>query len=1212
MIKRLIVWSFFLLTIFRAEAQDSLHARILLIGDAGQLTNGVHPVVAAAQKLVPMDKKTTVVYLGDNLYKTGLPDNSLPNYAIAKAPLDSQIRITSNPDVKIYFIPGNHDWANGGTNGYESILRVQSYIDLLGSKNVIMLPRDGCPGPVEVSITKDITLLILDSQWWLHEKEKPGIESDCPYKTKEEILVQLDDILAKNEDKLVILATHHPFRSYGQHGGYFTLKQHIFPFTDAVKNLYIPLPVIGSIYPLTRAVFGTTQDLKHPLYQEMISDIESVVKGHKNVIYVSGHDHTMQMIQDSGYNYIVSGSGSKTSRVSKSRHTLFASSQNGFVVLDVMKNKNASVHFYEVKPDTTTEAYTGNIFQFAKKPLEAPDTVRKVEYAFKDSVVISASDQYKHSTAFQRFLLGNNYRKEWSTPVSFKVFNLKKEKGGFKIESLGGGKQTKSLKLTDKQGNEWALRSVEKDPEKALPDNLRGTIAQWVVADMISASHPYAPLTIHKLSRAVGVPGADPEFFFVPDDPALGYYRPLFANTVCMLEPRSPDVLDKDPKSTNKIMNKMYEDNDHHVDQEKTLNARLLDMIIGDFDRHNDQWKWGTDDTGKGKLYYPIPRDRDQAYFNSDGLAIKYLSKEHMRFLQGFKPGFRDINGLNYVARNFDRLFLNHLDAKDWERITKDFQNNLKDTVIKDAVAELPAPIRALDAGKIENSLIVRRDKLMPAAMKYYRFLSKTVSVAGSNKAEYFHITPSDKGFELTVYKKNEETDSATVMYHRIFLDKETKEVRLFGLNDADKFDVDEAVHSKIKLRIIGGKGNDTFNIRGNVRNFVYDLSTEKNVSLALRRTNKEFSSDPLINDYRNNGFEYNRFMFPVINLGFNPEDKLLLGVGFLKRTYGFRNEPYATLQKLNTLYAPGYGAYQIKYQGVFNKVISKNDLLANVEWINPTLNNFFGYGNESIYDKSKPLSYYRVRTNSFTTELLVRKRLKEFLSVSLGPVYQHYKADFEKNKDRILSNPAIIGKDSFTVYSPKDYAGGKLRLDINYVNSEIYPTRGITWFSDLTMLKGLNENSRSLTKVNTDMTIYAQISDKSRLAGIFRLGYGHIFSKDFEFFQAMNIGANNYIRGYRKNRFSGRTMAYGSSELRFRIARVKSYLVPGDFGVLAYYDIGRVWMNNERSRQFHDAFGAGFYYVPYSLISFTASIGISNESSLVNISLGTKFNINF
>ncbi|WP_462249109.1 metallophosphoesterase [Ferruginibacter sp.] len=1195
-----------------AFAQDSLQARIILIGDAGQLTNGRHPVVAAVKNNIPINEKTTIIFLGDNLYKTGLPDNSLPTYEVAKAPLDSQIQIAGTSKAKVYFVPGNHDWANGGTNGYESILRVQNYIDYLSNSNVTMFPRDGCPGPVDVKITDDITLVMMDSQWWLHENEKPGVESDCPYKTKAEILVQLDDILSKNSQKLVILAMHHPLKSYSVHGGYFTFKQHIFPFTDAIPNLYLPLPVIGSAYPLTRAVFGTAQDLKHPLYQTMINEIEAVVKGHPNVIFASGHDHSLQMIQDSGYNYIVSGSGSKNSRVSKGKNSLYASPEAGFFTLEISKKKNVQASIYVVDGDSVKMDYTSRILDFSKIPIPVPDTTRQAEYKFKDSVVISASDKYKAKFGFRKTFLGSNYRKVWSVPIALKEFNIRKEKGGLTIKSLGGGKQTKSLRLTDKDGNEWTLRTVDKDPEKALPSNLRGTLAQGIVQDMISASSPYAPLVVPDLARAVGVITPDPQFFFVPDDPAFGQYRNLFANTVVMLENRDPRKDFTDTKSTGKVVNTMLEDNEHHIDQEKVLNARLLDMLIGDFDRHADQWKWGTADTGAGKLYYPIPKDRDQAFFNSNGLLLKYLSRKQMPFLQGFKSNIRDINGLNFVARDFDRFFLNNLDEEAWKKITADFQQKLTNEVIQKAVTKFPAPVAALDGKKVADKLISRRDILLDRAMKYYAFISREVSVTGSNKPEYFHIKKHANGIQLTVYKKVNNTDSASVMYNRVFDEKVTKELRLYGLNGEDKFEIDADVSSKILLRIIGGKGNDTFNLKGNMKNFVYDLSNEKNAGINLRRTNKEFSSDPSINEYKSTGYQYTRTRFPQINLGYNVEDKFLVGIGFSRRTYGFRKDPFATDQRLVTLYAPHEGAYQIRYDGVFNKVISKQDLVIHSALVNPTLNNFFGFGNESVYDKSKPLQYYRVRYKYFETDVLIRKRYNDIFQFSIGPSYYHYWSNYTDNDKRILGNPSVIGSDSASIYGTKHFLGGKAKLDISYINNELFPTRGITWFTEFTTLRGFNDNTHALTKLTSDMTIYASIKDPGSVAAVLRFGGGHIFSKHYEYFQALNIGANNILRGYRKNRFSGSSIAYASAELRLKLFKSQSYLLPGNVGVMGFYDLGKVWQRGETSKKWHGAYGGGLYYVPYSLVMISATMGFSPEDKLFNFSLGTKFKLVF
>ena len=112
-----------------------------------------------------------------------------------------------------------------------------------------------------------------------------------------------------------------------------------------------------------------------------------------------------------------------------------------------------------------------------------------------------------------------------------------------------------------------------------------------------------------------------------------------------------------DTKSTAKVIDKMITDSKDHVDQEAVLRSRLLDMMIGDWDRHFDQWEFGTRDTGVGKLYFPIPKDRDQAFFNSDGLLAKAVSLSAMPYLQGFKKDYPNIIWFNWEERDFDRIF---------------------------------------------------------------------------------------------------------------------------------------------------------------------------------------------------------------------------------------------------------------------------------------------------------------------------------------------------------------------------------------------------------------------------------------------------------------------------------------------------------------------------------------------------------------------------
>lgn len=1196
---------------FSVHAQDSLQSTIILIGDAGQLTKGKQPVVASVQRNIPLNAKATVVYLGDNLYKTGLPDNTIPTYDIAKAPLDSQIQIARGQQAKVYFIPGNHDWANGASIGYESILRVQSYIDLLGNNNVKMYPRDGCPGPVEVNINDDVTLVILDSEWWLQGADKPGIESDCDEKTEAEVLVSLDDILSKNSRKLVILATHHPFKTYGPHGGYFTLKQHIFPFTDINSSLYIPLPILGSAYPLTRAVFGTIQDVKHPLYQNLIHSVTNVVNKHQNVIFVSGHEHTLQVIQDSNYNYIVSGSGSKTSRVSNGPNSLFHARENGFVTLEISKNKNVRINVYEVKDTVTEKVFTKNLLNFSTiDPPEAPDTLRKVEFIYKDSVLISASDQYKSPSGFRKTFLGDNYRKEWSIPVKMKVFNVNKEMGGFTIESLGGGKQTKSLKLKDKNGQEWALRSIDKDPEKAIPAGFRGTFAAEIVQDAISASHPYAPLTVPVLAKAENVIQATPRLFFVPNDPSFGIYQKIFANSVVLLEQRDPTPDHSDTKSTFSVINKLYDDNDNHVKQEDILNARILDMFIGDFDRHADQWKWGVGDTGKGKLYYPIPRDRDQAYFNSDGLLLKLVSFFSIPYLNGFRDHFHHINKFNTVAKDFDRFFLNSLSENDWDTTLTHFQNRMTDDVIEKAMQQFPPEIYAINGKDISQKLRSRRAEIKKEGMKYYKFLAKSVTISGSNKDEYFHLENSKGDIKVSVFKKKDESDSTALMYRRIFTPKETNELIFFGLNGVDKFKIDDDVNGKIKIRIIGGKGEDTFQLGGNSKKFLYDLTTEKNDLQKLQNTHNYSSSNAAVLNYTNNDFQYNRFIFPLLNLGYNAEDKFLIGFSAIKTTHGFRKNPFKTNQNLSTLFAPFRSAYQVKYQGEFTGAIFRKDLVLKAEFLSPTLNNFFGYGNESVFDKSRPLEYYRVRYQSLNVDVLVRTKIKSIASYSVGPTFVHYGSQYKDNKDRIISNTALF--DSANIYRDKDYLGGKFKLDIDYIDNPLFPKRGITWHTNFVAAQGLQKSTNNLTRLQSDMTVYGNVTGDSKVTVVLRTGGGKIFSKDPEYFQLLTQGAESFNRGYRKNRFAGDASYYGGGEIRYRLFNSHSYILPGEVGVQGFYEIGRVWLKGENSQKWHDSYGGGLYFAPFNLILVSGLIGFSPEDKLFNFTIGSKFNLTF
>ena len=450
---------------------------------------------------------------------------------------------------------------------------------------------------------------------------------------------------------------------------------------------------------------------------------------------------------------------------------------------------------------------------WSQQAMKAPDSVR-----------MSVSHQYENPSFFGRMFLGRNYRKVWSQPVTFPVFHMKEQ--GFTIKELGGGQQTKSLRLLDRKGAEWALRSVDKEVlPTAVPPALRRKFVINVIQSMVSASYPYAPLVIPDMAQATGVVAADPQFYFVPDDPAFGEFRSLFANTICMLEDREPTPDDSETESTSDVVEELLKAPSNAIDQEATLNARLLDMMVADWDRHQDQWRWGIRDSGARKYFYAIPRDRDQAFFLSNGLLVKFARLFGLKHMVGFTGHTRNITKLNAKAWSFDRTFLNELDAAQWQRIIGKFQAQLTDQVIRTAVQQLPPEIYALNGKEIEQKLMSRRNGLMKDGMKYYDFLTGYVTVTGTDRPERFRITQAGDSIRVAVYTMLDNREQA--VYLRSFSRADTYRINLIGLGGDDTFEAAENVSSRIRINIDGGKGKNNYALKGALKTEVQDSDSD-------------------------------------------------------------------------------------------------------------------------------------------------------------------------------------------------------------------------------------------------------------------------------------------------------------------------------------------------------------------------------------------------
>lgn len=826
-----------------------------------------------------------------------------------------------------------------------------------------------------------------------------------------------------------------------------------------------------------------------------------------------------------------------------------------------------------------------------------------------DSVTTPASTKFKISGS-RSFWMGANYRREWTTPVTAPVVNLATEHGGLTPVKRGGGKQTRSLRVKDPSGREYTFRSIQKFiTSKTLPIDLQSEAAEDLVADGVSASYPYAALSVPILADAAGLPYNKVKLVYIPDDPLLGEHRHDFANLLAYLEDRLPDSVSKG-WDTDEVVEKLKDDNDNEVDQLALLRLRILDMFVMDLDRHEDQWIWGAYEKDKGKVYYPIAKDRDQAFYTNQGLLPGIVSWPWLvPQLEGIKSEARNIKRFNFAARNLDRFFLNELTEDQWKQAAEQFVTKMTDNVIERALNQQPREIRNISGPKLVQILKDRRQYLVPEVIEYYRFISEIVSVVGSDKKELFDITRnSDGSVLLQVYKINKEGEQSSKMYERTFDAGITEEIRLYGFGGNDKFTV-KGNNDKIKIRMIGGDGEDNFEHTASSGDggIVYDREDGNNTITG--KFNQKLENDTLVNSYQRIYYKYNQ-VIPFITVGYNRDDGVYLGASLKFIHHGFRKDPYKNMHQISVSHALATSAFNFRYYSEFISVLSKNsDLLFDADIKSPNnTTNFFGYGANSIYDKTKPgeFRYYRARYNLGDISLLLRNNFSKRLIMTFGPTFEFYSLDSTDNLNRNIIMTGTNGLNPATLYQKQTYFGGKFLFSADTRDNAILPTRGVNWLTGVRHLSGTNKQSYAFTQVNSELTFYLTLI-KNRIVLANRLGGGHNFG-DFEFYQAQYLGGEDNLRGYRKYRFAGRSKVFNNAELRIRLSNFQTYLFPGSLGLLTFYDAGRIWSDVNDSDKWLSGYGVGFWISPLRRLVLTVTYTASKEDKLPLVGLGWKF----
>lgn len=1162
--------------------------------------NSNRRVLDAMQRLAGQRQtaESFTLLVGNTLKASEISEQAVENPAQANKSLQPEMDFMKSFNGTVYLLPGTTEW----DNGVDGLERVEDILKESLDQDDILEPNNGCPLK-SIEIGETVQLILVDTQWYLEEwDENTEMNDKCAIKTRAKFLIEVEGELKKSKDRLILFAMQHPVMTNGKRGGEY-------PFV----NQLLPVPGLATLITQVRSQGAIAkQDRYNERYNELMRRINVLAKDHNRLVFISGHEHSLQYLEDDNTKQVVAGGIGKPTAAKLGQHGDFSYGGEGFAVVDIYEDQTAAVTFYKVLDDGTSEILfhkqvvgPERTFELASLPETFPQTVKATVY----------EPELVERSGFFKTVWGDHYRKVYGTEVTVPVVDLDTLYGGLTVERAGGGHQTRSLRLKDKEGHDYNMRALKKSAvqflqtvivkDKEVEEGFEDTLPEDLILDFYTAAHPYGAFTIPKLSDAANLFHTNPKLFWVPKQKALGKFNEEYGNELYMIVERPDEEYDgalfnyaEDIISSDDVLEKIREDEKNVIDQKTYIRARIFDMLIGDWDRHNDQWRWAEFGKDGKNVFVPIPRDRDQVYANFDGGlldAVRTLFSTARQF-QVYGEDLEHTKWFNTAGIKLDRALLEDYGRDEWIAQAQFIQNNVTDAVIESAFKDMPVEAQDETAAEIKEKLKGRRDNIVKIAEEYYDHFAKLQTVTGTDKDDFFEITRMPNGKTHIQVYRIKDGEKADKMVDRIYTSEETNQIWVYGLDDDDVFEVKGSGDDRIFIRIIGGQNNDVYRIENGRGLKIYDHESQD-----ITVQDNGHANFRLTDNYDYNTYIYTKqiqstnLLLPAV--GFNPDDGFQVGITNTFTVQGFQQNPFAQQHTLAAGFFFATSSFYVNYEGEFANIFGDWNFLVGGHFRNPNFaENFFGFGNETINPEEAfpdrfTLDYNRVRIGSYGGHIGVVKDGAYGSMFKLTAGVQSI--EVEDTPNRFISSVRPLTLDEQKIF-------GTLEGTYQYesYDNRVNPTRGM--FFEL-----ISGATYDVDDANTDgifgylkpkWTLYNALTKnhkwvlKTNLEGQVNIGNG------FEFYQAAQLGSETGLRGYRNERFTGRSAAAGGADIRYSFNQFRTGLTPVQIGVFGGYDIGRVWVSNDTSDIWHDAYGGGFWINAANLASGTFNLFTSDE----------------
>ena len=814
-------------------------------------------------------------------------------------------------------------------------------------------------------------------------------------------------------------------------------------------------------------------------------------------------------------------------------------------------------------------------------PAQAQDegeTPRAVPLAIlhlgRDTLVARPGVRYEAGPV-HRFFFGSLHRPLWDIEFPVPVLDLDTVGGGLTLTELSGGKQTLGSRFDAANGLIYQFRSIVKDASRAIPGPLQSTPVDDVFQDQMAAQFPLGAMVVAHLLQSAGVLVAAPTPVIMPDDPRLGEHREILAGRMGWIEVRPNEREGDRPgfagsskiTGTDELYEELRENPASYVNLEEFLRARLVDFMVGDWDRHQGQWRWASFAEGERIRWDPIPRDRDWAFSKIDGFFTLLTAIYFPKYV-GFSDQPPDVDRMAFSAQLMDRRLLTGLDREEFAAVAADLQSRLTNAALDSAVAVLPAPYREAGATLIAG-LRTRRDALPETAMQYYARLSDQVDLYGTEGADQARFERiDDERVRVEIHS------GGHPVVKRTFVAGETREIRVYLTDGDDEAEFDGSGDWPIDVRVIGGDGDDRFVDRSDGAGLrVYDDDGDNTVELgsAAFFEDREYNDldkmeerpRPVVSwDWR----DWGSVWVPRPEVRYQSDIGLFVGAGISRYGWGFRKVPYESRISLALLTGLRFGksigdleiAAPLNERGMLGRV--------NAEWHTQTPVRFFGLGNQTEPAASE--EFNETIRSGVLVDVLLEHSPDSTLTLFAGPSFSAQGA--VDREGTIFETMPVYGSLNFQQLGLR----GGVRFDTR--DDARKPSRGVDLDVDLRGFPEILDVADAFGGARARARAY--LSADLPLRPVLHLrAIGEKVVGTPPLAELAYLGGSGSLPGFERERFAGDGAVSGSALLRVRLGQV-NLLTDLGVGLLGLASTGRVWLDGASPGGWHTAWGGGVW----------------------------------